>query len=209
MAKRFYSYLWIPLLFLWEVVVQPIWNLNIEAMATSQGLADELGQAAEKVDHIVIPVWVWEWLSFFTGDFLWGAVTVGSIYFAVDLAAWIRRRKAISPDEKNNISHLSSIYVDAFQLNKLMATELKDGHYGREHPGNKTVSIGVRSKTRSFFAKLCEFDVQTPTIRDGMSVEDARLVIEFLAMALPFIGSSQVKHLRDEAKAYVANAAKS
>lgn len=49
MTKRFLTYLWVPLLLAWELILQPIWNLNVETIATSNGL-NELGDATQKID---------------------------------------------------------------------------------------------------------------------------------------------------------------
>ncbi len=204
MAKRFKSYLWMPLALLWILVFQPIWNLNVETIATSQGLNDELNDAAKGVDPSMFPAWFWDWVSFLIGDFLWGAVTVGSMYFMIDFVAWMRRQRSAAGKEARTLLVLSSIYSDAHNLEKHLRAETSTAYSGRPRSGTTPIPVGVGSKVRSFFAQLDEFDVPVPVVSKEVTLKDALVVLDFLAVAMPFIGKSQVAQLRAEAKDFIA-----
>ena len=193
-----------PLALLWMLIVQPIWNLNVETIATNQGLNDELNDAAKGVDPSMFPAWFWDWVSFLTGDFLWGAVTVGSVYFTIDFFAWIQRQRMAGVKEERTPQALSSIYSDAYSLEKHLRAETGTSYSGRSRSGTTPIPVGAGSKVRSFFAQLGEFDVPVPIVPKEMTVKDALLVLDFLAVAMPFIGKSQVSQLRAEAKDFIA-----
>ncbi|TAG29277.1 MAG: hypothetical protein EAZ40_02740 [Rhodobacterales bacterium] len=57
---------------------------------------------------------------------------------------------------------------------------------------------------RSFFAQLDEFDVPVPVVSKEMTVKEALVILDFLAVAMPFIGKSQVPQLRAEARDFIA-----
>jgi len=78
--------------------------------------------------------------------------------------------------------------------------------YRRNVSLSKPVPIGVSSKVRSFFAQLHEFNVDTPAVSREMTVGEAKVVLDFLAIALPFIGKSQVEQLRSEAQLFISRA---
>lgn len=204
MEKKLKSYLWMPLALLWILVVQPIWNLNVETIATSQGINDELNDAARGVDPSIFPAWFWEWVSFLTGDFLWGAVTVGSVYFTIDFVAWMQRRRSAAGKDEKKLYALSSIYSDAHILEKHLRAETGTTYSGRPRSGTTPIPVGVGSKVRSFFAQLDEFDVPVPVVSKEMTVKDALVILDFLAVAMPFIGKSQVAQLRAEARDFIA-----
>jgi len=207
MAKRFLSYLWIPLLLAWELVLQPIWNLNVEAIATSNGLNDELEDATQQIDPSGVAQLFWDWVSFFTGNFLWGAVTVGSMYFVVDMITWLRRRSTAKSEVKQRGEPLSSVYSDALSLEKHLRHGVGLEEYRRNVSLTKQIPLGISSKVRSFFAQLHGFNISTPVISRDMTVKEAKVVLDFLAIAMPFIGKSQVEQLRSEALLFVPRAA--
>jgi hypothetical protein len=48
-----------------------------------------------------------------------------------------------------------------------------------------------------------DYGIPAPVVSDEMTVGEARLVIEYLALSLPFIGRSQDVQLKGEALSFV------
>jgi hypothetical protein len=204
---QFSGYLWIPILLAWELAIQPIWNLNIETWASRQGLNDEVDITAFQKVISMIPQSVWDWLAFFTGDFLWGAVTVGVIYFLRDVMTWLARRKAIKSKKPPEEMPLSFIYNDLTSLHRTLTAEVSP-EYGRRPAPTEKVKASTAARTRSFFAQLRSFAIDAPTVGQEMTAQEAKMVIEFLDIATPFVGKSQVEQLRGEADIYIKKIAK-
>ncbi|HUF88162.1 MAG TPA: hypothetical protein VMM59_12330, partial [Thermohalobaculum sp.] len=68
--------LWI----LWELVGQPIWNLNVERLAEQREIDGALRDNLPSIGGITVPSVVIEWVDYLTGPFLTGFVIAAAIF---------------------------------------------------------------------------------------------------------------------------------
>ena len=87
--------LWIA----WELVIQPIWNINIERWAEQRRIDQTLNEQSSNLPEPPMPDWLIDSISFVTGDFLIGVGAFAGLLLAWDLFSWLwkaaTRRKPV------------------------------------------------------------------------------------------------------------------
>ncbi|WP_157084369.1 hypothetical protein [Sediminimonas qiaohouensis] len=202
MLKRIISLSLLAALVVWELFVQPVWNINVERWAESRKI-DGAIDTASRGDWMRLPDWASNLLAFLAGDFLIGAASVAAVFLVIDLLGWLVMGRC-----RQYARTLGSLAIEIHNVERSIRRTIEkmpSGANARIRPGVPTsLPLDDAMKSKAVLAQLGKHGIPTPDIGEGLGFRASKFLADYFATVYPFVAKGLRKEAKREAAKYLS-----